>query len=503
MKPIIWLLTWLTLSFNVCWSQELIVGSDSTSESVLLAEILAQSVEANTDLTVTRKYDFKDSGEVLEALGRADIHLAPGGTLAAMELLGEKPTGDALKSWLRVEEAFGKKHSAKWLKPFGFEERLGLTLTQGLAETLDVHTISDLRGRTETLLGASKSASPQAELNKAYGLNLSFEIRPEAESFEQLVDHGFNLTFVSTSDAKLHGADWRVLIDDQEFFPVNVIAPIIHEDIWLKYPELKTALRSLEFSIDDLLLRRLKAKVEIEGESTERVVEEFLAELSITPQPKAEAKKIGVFGYLFRAETLVFIRQHLILTVVATLAAAILGIPLGIYITKNKNVAKVCLGLASIVQTIPSLALLALLIPIAGLGGGADFGALVLYALIPIMRNTYTGLKAVDRQLLDSANALGLTELESLRRVQLPLAATDILGGVRISAVISVRVATVAAFIGAGGLGEPILVGLQSSNAPMVLSGAIPAALLSIFVDAGLGRLEKAFEPHFKKEAKA
>jgi osmoprotectant transport system permease protein len=155
------------------------------------------------------------------------------------------------------------------------------------------------------------------------------------------------------------------------------------------------------------------------------------------------------------------------------------------------------IGTTGVIQTIPSLALLAFMIPIPGLGLGARsaIAALFLYALLPIVRNTYTGIREVDADLIESARGIGLTDQQVLRHVQLPLALPTIMAGIRTSTIISIGVATLAAFVGAGGLGDPIITGLQLNDTTLVMAGAVPAALLAIVVDWGLGRLEHRLSP--------
>jgi osmoprotectant transport system permease protein len=196
-------------------------------------------------------------------------------------------------------------------------------------------------------------------------------------------------------------------------------------------------------------------------------------------------------------ETLRLGWQHLQLTVAAVLLAVLVAVPLGIAITRSPAGERLALGTAGVVQTIPSLALLAFMIAVPGLGLSirSAIVALFLYAVLPILRNTNTALRGTDPDLLDAAMGLGLTPRQILFRVQLPLASRTIMAGVRTAAVISIGVATLAAFIGAGGLGEPIVTGLYLNDTRLILSGALPAALLALLADAVLGRLEVTLTP--------
>jgi osmoprotectant transport system permease protein len=199
-----------------------------------------------------------------------------------------------------------------------------------------------------------------------------------------------------------------------------------------------------------------------------------------------------------RDELLLLTRQHLVLAAAATLAAVVIGLPLGILMTRRERLAAPLLGFASVVQTIPSLALFGFLIPlplIGGIGARSALVALVLYALLPILRNTYTGLRQVDPAVIEAATGLGMTDAERLRLVELPLALPVILAGVRTAAVLSVGTATIAAAIGAGGLGTYIFRGLATVDVRLTLAGAIPAAVLALLADALLGAVERSRRP--------
>ena len=186
--------------------------------------------------------------------------------------------------------------------------------------------------------------------------------------------------------------------------------------------------------------------------------------------------------------------EHLWLTGSAMLLAVCLGLPVGILLTRRRSLASPVLAIANVIQTVPSLALFGLLLPVPWLGDDAArlaILALTGYALLPILRNTYTGIEGIDPALRDVANALGMTGWQRLRKVELPLAASFILAGIRTATVICVGVATIAAAIGAGGLGELIFRGVASVDNGLVLAGAIPAALLALTADTGLGLLER------------
>ncbi|MFN8643877.1 MAG: ABC transporter permease [Candidatus Binatia bacterium] len=196
-----------------------------------------------------------------------------------------------------------------------------------------------------------------------------------------------------------------------------------------------------------------------------------------------------------RAVTARLTAQHLLLTGTALLAAIAVGVPLGIAAARRPLLANLALSSAGVLQTIPSIALLAFMLPLFGIGTAPAIAALFLYGLLPILRNTVAGLRGVDAGLLEIGRGLGMRPRDLRWRVELPLAAPVMLAGIRTAAVISVGTATLAAFIGAGGLGDPIVTGLSVTDVNLVLSGALPAALLAIAVDLALHGVERLATP--------
>jgi osmoprotectant transport system permease protein len=198
-------------------------------------------------------------------------------------------------------------------------------------------------------------------------------------------------------------------------------------------------------------------------------------------------------------EVLELTLEHLWLVGISTTLAVLVGIPLGILITRYPALNKPVLGSANIIQTIPSLALFGFLLPAPWIGARADrlaILALALYALLPLIRNTYAGIKGVDRAVVEAGRGMGMTDSQLLFQVELPLALGVIIAGIRVATVISVGLATIAAAIGAGGLGEYIFRGLVMVNNQVILAGAIPAAAMALLADVSLGALEKRLSPH-------
>lgn len=202
-----------------------------------------------------------------------------------------------------------------------------------------------------------------------------------------------------------------------------------------------------------------------------------------------------------RGELLELTIEHMEMTSLAVLASLIVGGLIGIAITKNDKAAAIVIGIANLMQSIPSIGLLAFMVPFVGIGQKPAIIMVVIYALLPIIKNTYTGITGIDPKLLEAASGIGLSKTQQLLRIQLPLALPFIMAGIRISAVTAVGTVTIAAFAGAGGLGWMINMGLNANDANLVLLGAIPACLLALAVDFVLGKVEKAITPEGLKPA--
>ena len=185
--------------------------------------------------------------------------------------------------------------------------------------------------------------------------------------------------------------------------------------------------------------------------------------------------------------------QHIYLSVISVLIAVIIGIPLGILISREPRLSKPIIGTTNVIQAVPSLALLGFLIPFIGIGSAPAIVMVVLYSLLPIVKNTYTGLTNIDSDILEAAKGIGLTKSQTMKKVQLPLAFPMIMAGIRISAVTAVGLMTIAAFVGAGGLGYLVFSGVQTVDNYMILAGAIPACILALLIDFIVGKLETSF----------
>lgn len=196
-----------------------------------------------------------------------------------------------------------------------------------------------------------------------------------------------------------------------------------------------------------------------------------------------------------REELVQLLLEHIQMTSAAVLISICIGIPLGIFVTKNKKASSIVIGIANIMQSIPSIGLLAFLVPVVGIGQKPAIIMVIIYALLPIIKNTYIGITGIQQSAIESASSIGLTKWRILYKIQIPIAMPYIMAGVRISAVTAVGTVTIAAFAGAGGLGWLINLGLNANDADLVLLGALPACLLALVVDFVLGKVENALTP--------
>ncbi len=501
----------LLLSAPLAAGQDLVVGSKNFTEGRLLGEIVAQWIQAETELRVEHRSSLGGTQICWNALlaGEIDLYVDYTGTGWAILLKEPGQVSDPLRAFLHVRHHSIERHDVEWMAPFGLNNTYALALRREKAEALGATRISDLVGQgAELTTGFSIEFTNRedgwAGLREHYpGLDLEPRSMEHGLAYEALASGEIDLIDAYSTDGKLLRYDVRVLEDDLGFFPPYNAAPLVRGETLRRHPELREVLWRLAFTLDDRGAMELNHRVEEGGESFEQVALSFLAEAGLlegeTGADVPRGARGGLFGRLWtdRARLAGLLLEHLGLVAASVLIAGLLAIPLGILITRHAVLRAPFLGGASVLQTVPSLALLAFLIVIPGLGLGATSAvvALVLYAVLPILRNTFTGLDSVDPELIDAARGMGLTPRQVLLRIQLPLALRTIVAGLRTAAVISVGVATLAAFIGAGGLGQPIVEGLYLNDTSLVLSGAVPAAGLALLVDALLGLCERALTP--------
>jgi len=293
-----------------------------------------------------------------------------------------------------------------------------------------------------------------------------------------------------------------VLEDDRHFFPPYQAAALVSSSVAEDRPEVVAALSELSGLIDEATMRALNGRLEVDGDPVASVASEALAQLGVlgdaaAPVEVRAQERGGFLSYLWSRRDLTVAQagRHVLLVLVSLGAAILVAVPLGLWLERVRSLADGAISAVGLLQTIPSIALLAFMIPVLGIGAPPAVAALFLYSLLPILRNTFAGVRDADPAAVEAARALGMTDRQLLTHVRLPLAVPVIMAGIRTAAVINVGTATLAAFIGAGGLGDPIVAGLALSDTRMILSGALPAGVLALLVDAVLGWAERIVSP--------
>jgi osmoprotectant transport system permease protein len=520
-----------------------VVGSKNFEESRLLGEMFAQLVEARTRLRVERRLGLAGTQICFEALksGAIDVYPEYTGT-GLVSILGQSAGGGGESETLaRVRAEFLDRWDLWWLGPLGFQNAYEIAVPSELARRERLATLSDLARLAPRLRAAFGHEFLQRDdglpgLARAYGIHFgSVQSMQETLKYQAAQRRGIDVLDVYTTDARLLLYRLTVLRDDRGFFPPYSAAPLARGATLAAHPELGTALGLLAGAFDENAMRRLNLRLQEGKESEVAVARDALAALGVlgpaarpaagagdgggpggtagagargrgraatgaAPRPggpSQERRVAGVVEILWRDRAALAQRiwTHLGLCAVALALGALLAIPLGLYLERHRRGAEPVIGLLGLIQTVPSLALLAFMIPFLGVGALPAIAALWLYSLFPMVRNAYTGVRDADPRAVEAATALGMTPGQVLRQVRLPLAAPVLMAGVRTAAVITVGTATLAAFIGAGGLGEPIVTGLQLANTGLILSGAIPAAALALLVDIGLAAVERALRP--------
>jgi osmoprotectant transport system permease protein len=485
---VVWAL--LGLLLPVCAAAEdLVVGSKRFTESYILGEIAAQSAAASGQ-AVQHRQGMGNTAILFEALKAGSIHLYPDytGTIAR-ELLQSEATD--LATLNRRLEPVGLGVAVR----FGFDNTYALAMLEVQAQRLGVKTIGDLARHPRLALGLSHEFLQRSDgwpgVQRAYGLPQRPRGLDHGLAYEALAAGQIEVMDIYSTDAKIAKYGLRVLDDDRRFFPEYAAVLVYRLDVPQRFPRAWAALARLEGQIDAPTMVALNAAAELEGKSFAEVARGFLA-----GGDRSASAGRDFLGKLLGPDLLRLTGQHLMLVLVSLVAAIAIGVPLGIWAARSPTAAQPILAAVGIIQTVPSLALLAFLIPLLGMIGTLPaLIALFLYSLLPVVRNTYSGLQDIPGHLRESALALGLPVGVRLRRIELPLAARAILAGVKTAAIINVGTATIAAFIGAGGYGERIVTGLALNDHGVLLAGAAPAAALALLMHGLFELLDRWIVP--------
>jgi osmoprotectant transport system permease protein len=460
-------------------AQTFTVGSKRFTESYILGEILSQTAGA------AHKPGLGNTAILLEALKAGAIDLYP------------EYTGTIAREILKSEERLDLAALNQRLKslglaasvPLGFSNSYALGMRRKDAERLGIKKASDLAGHPQLRFGLSHEFLGRRDgwpgLQSAYGLPHKPRGLDHGIAYEALAAGEIDVMDLYTTDAKIERYAIVALADDRAFFPAYDAVLLYRADIPQRFPAAFDELKKLEKRIDEQTMVRLNARAELDKVAFADVAREYLG-------AKIESTK-GFWAAMFAPDFGRLLAEHLWLVFASLAIAVLVGVPLGLIAAKYGWVAQPVLLFTGVLQTIPSLALLAFLIPVTGtIGVWPALIALFLYALLPITRNTHAGIAGVPRGLVQAGTALGLRSRQILLKVEMPIAMPVIMAGVKTSAVISVGTATIAAFIGAGGFGERISQGLALNDHAVLLAGALPAAALALAVHVAFEIAERS-----------
>ena len=459
------------------------VGSKAFTESYVLAEIALRALQ-NEGLDAAHRPGMGGTIILWQALRSGGIDAYPDYTGTINEqILGA--TGPLTRA--EMAEALAD-HGVAMTPPLGFENTYALVMPRAKAQRLGIQEISDLAAHPDLVVGLTHEFVERRDgwrpLTARYGLEMrQVKGLEHAIAYPALLRGELDLIDAYSTDAKLAELDLFALEDDLDFFPR-------YEAVFLHRLDLDPAaadvLDSLAGTLDEARMIRLNAAAEKNNDYASAASLYFGSDGDSEDRAGAIARRIA--GWTLR---------HLQLVAVSLGLAILIGVPLGIRAARPGALSQAVLGAVGVIYTIPSLALLAMLaaVPWLGISGRTAIAALFLYSLLPIVRNTATGLRSIPPELREAAAALGLEPRAQLRKVLLPLAMPTVLAGIKTSAVINIATATLAALIGVGGLGEPILSGLNLNDPGLILQGALPAGLLALLVQLGFDRLERWIVP--------
>ena len=521
------------------------VGSKPFTEGYVLAEVVALQLES-AGFEVERRLGLGGTLLIWEALrgGEIDIypeytgtisevilklppspiapHLSPSDDVSAApsDIAQRETTSWAGRETENIDTAIRRglgEEGVEVLLDFGFNNSYALVLDGGLARREGIDRISQLAERDDLRLGLSLEFLNREDgwrpLRDYYGLPQQPVGLEHALAYRAIESGSIHLTDAYTTDGELLSHDLVLLEDDRGFFPRYEALLLARRGL---PEEAIAALESLRGRLDEAAMGALNAEALGPGVSPRRVAARFLgltdddggaaAGSSVSqPQtldspralnpPRARGGLPGLLSEETLGDMLHNTLVHLKLTAMALSLACLFALPVAALLSRHPRSAAAALYGAGLLQTVPSLALLAFMVPLLGLGQTTAIAALFLYSLLPIIRNTVTGINSIDPLLREVAEGMGLSPRERLLHIEIPLALPTMLAGIKTAAVISIGTATLAAFVGAGGLGEPIITGLTLNDHRLILSGAVPAALLAVLTEFLFETLERVLLP--------
>ncbi|MBB6188641.1 glycine betaine ABC transporter substrate-binding protein [Rhodanobacter sp. MP7CTX1] len=460
------------------------IGSKQFTESVILGE-LARETAREAGIQAVHQRELGGTSILWTALlhGDIDVYAEYTGTLTHELLKNVSPDADIPTLRARLQPlGIGITDS------LGFNNTYAIGMREDRAASLGVHSISDLLAHTDLRFGFSNEFMDREDgwpgLRDRYGLTQT-QVRglDHTLAYRAVASGAVDAIDLYSTDAEIPYYHLRTLDDDRHYFPRYEAVYLYRLPLEQSAPAFVGALRKLAGRIDQSAMQQMNAKVKLQGENENMVVANFLG-------IRAQRDDSGFWSRLLQRSI-----EHIKLVALSLGLAVLLAIPLGILAAHLKRLGQLVIGLTGILQTVPSLAMFVFMIPLFGIGTWPAVAALFLYSLLPIVRNTHAGLVGIAPELLESAAAQGLPRSVRLYRVELPLATRSILAGIKTAAVINVGTATLAALIGAGGYGQPILTGIRLDDIGLILEGAVPAAVLALLVQGLFEGIERWLTP--------
>jgi osmoprotectant transport system permease protein len=464
------------------------VGSKAFTESAILGE-LVRHLAASTGAPAEHHARLGDTSKTWTGLleGALDVYVEYTGTLSQEILAGER-----IRNPEQLRAALAER-DVKMSKSLGFRNNYALGMREKVAAKRGIRTVSDLRKHPDLRLGLSHAFIERADgwhgLKRRYDLPFPTPGGMEHSLAYQALARGtLDVIDLYTTDAEIVRYGLRVLEDDRGYFPSYEAVLLYRDDLDAKAPGVVPALLRLEGAITERQMQEMNSRTNVDRVPESAVAADFLADrLGVHVEVRHET----LAERLLRAT-----RQHLLLVVVSLLAAIVTAVPLGVLAARNPVLGQVILAAVGIVQTFPALALLSVLIVLLGrIGTLPAIAALYVYSLLPIVRNTCTGLADIPLSVRESAAALGLPAWARLWRIELPMASRSILAGIKTAAVINVGFATLGGLIGAGGYGQAIISGLDKNDYRLILEGAVPAVVMALVVQGLFEAAERVLVP--------
>jgi len=480
------------LLLRPAFADPVVIGSKTFAESYILAEAAAQLLESK-GYEVQRRFGLNGTQIAFGGLENDEIQVYPEYTGTITEVILARPE---LKEFAEIQAALGDL-GLVLLTPLGFNNAYAIAASVTSAKRYGLERISDLIDAPELRITLPHEFLNRQDgwpgLQEHYGFSRSAAGIEHSLAYEALNTDKTDIIAVYTTDGQIVQSSLVILEDDRQFFPRYLAAFLARKDV---DPNVLNILDTLGGRIDDQRMREMNLEVLDSQNSYAEIATAFLRDEGLV-----STSNEGPTALSNLAKNTA---RHLKLTAIALLLAIITGVGIAAIVYSHEKLASAFLYFTGLLQTVPSIALLALLIPLVGVGQTPAIIALFLYSLLPIARSTITALLAIPPAYRQIAAAMAMTTAQELRYVLMPLAMPYVIAGIRTAAVISIGTATLAAFIGAGGLGDPIVTGLALNDTRLILQGAIPAAVLAILTELLFGAIERSLVvPHMRSSAQA